>query len=207
MKLQVAIDRVPLERASDLVQQLNQADILEIGTSLTKDYGLECVRQTKPYQGAAKLLVDIKTMDEGAYEFRQYFAAGADILTVMGAAAYETVAICYEEAEKHGKEVMIDLLSCDAARIERIAHFDNAIYALHFSKDQHQAVDLQEEVLRFTRRFPQVKRIALAGGLDLTSVQELMATPLEIAIVGSNIINAADPVALLHQYKEVMKRG
>lgn len=207
MKLQVAIDRVPLEHAIDLVKQLNQVDILEIGTSLTKDYGLDCVRQIMPHKGNAKLLADIKTMDEGAYEFRQYFDAGADILTVMGAAAYETVAICYEEAKKYGKEVMIDLLCCDEARIEAISHFDQAIYALHFSKDQNEAVSLSEEVARFARRFPHVKRIALAGGLDVVGLQELQKTPLEIAIVGSSIINAPDPAKTLQEYKEVLEHG
>lgn len=205
MKLQVAIDRVTLERAVGLVEQLNQADIIEIGTSLTKDYGLACVQKTSPHKGSAKLLVDIKTMDEAAYEFRQYFEAGADILTVMGAAAYETVKICYDEAEKYGKEVMIDLLECDEQRIETIAHFENAIYALHFSKDQDKQVSVVEEVQRFAQCFPQVKRIALAGGLDLTSLKELQSTSLEIAIVDSSIVSHANPGAVLQQYKEVLE--
>ncbi|NSA02826.1 3-keto-L-gulonate-6-phosphate decarboxylase [Clostridium beijerinckii] len=41
MKLQVAIDRVSLEKAENLVKTFDGlADIIEIGTSLIKDYGL-----------------------------------------------------------------------------------------------------------------------------------------------------------------------
>ena len=40
MKLQVAIDRVSLEKAENLIEILGGlADIIEVGTSLVKDYG------------------------------------------------------------------------------------------------------------------------------------------------------------------------
>lgn len=204
MRLQVAIDRVPLARAKELVQELNQADIIEIGTSLSKDYGLQCVTETKAFKGTAKLLVDIKTIDEAAYEFTKYFEAGADILTVMGAGAYETVEICYQVAEKFGKEVLIDLLECDEERIERIAHFENAIYAMHFSKDSNQKVSVVDEVKHFVARFPHIKRIALAGGLNLETMAALKETPLEIAIVGSAIVGKEAPQKELEKYLEVL---
>ena len=41
MKLQVAIDRVPFDKAENLVKVIDGlADVIEIGTSLIKDYGL-----------------------------------------------------------------------------------------------------------------------------------------------------------------------
>ena len=45
MKLQVAIDRVPVEQAVRIIQAIDgQADIIEIGTSLTKEFGLRALR-------------------------------------------------------------------------------------------------------------------------------------------------------------------
>ena len=42
MKLQVAIDRVSIEKAIDIIREVEEyADIVEIGTSLVKDFGLE----------------------------------------------------------------------------------------------------------------------------------------------------------------------
>ena len=41
MKLQVAIDRTDLETAEAMIEEIKEsADIIEIGTSLIKDYGL-----------------------------------------------------------------------------------------------------------------------------------------------------------------------
>ena len=41
MKLQVAIDRVSLDQAKEVVKKLDGVvDIIELGTSLVKDYGL-----------------------------------------------------------------------------------------------------------------------------------------------------------------------
>lgn len=205
MKLQVAIDRVPLEQAKTLVTALNEADIIEIGTSLSKDYGLDCIRQTKELKKTSQILVDIKTIDEGEYEFRQYFEAGADILTVMGASAPETIAICYKVAQEYQKEIFIDLLECSDERIEAIAHYEKAIYGMHFAKDSQKEISVVEEVNRFTKHFPQIKRIALAGSLNLEKVRALQATPLEIAIVGSAIVNQSDPKSELQKYLEVTK--
>ncbi|MHC5248595.1 orotidine 5'-phosphate decarboxylase / HUMPS family protein [Enterococcus sp. LJL90] len=205
MKIQVAIDRVTLSEACLLVNQLQAADIIELGTSLGKDYGLLSVTETKKIAGSAKILADIKTIDEGEYEFRQYFAAGADILTVMGASALETLEICYQVAEELGKEMMIDLLECSVEKIAQIAHFEKAIYSLHFAKDSQKPVSVVEEVQNFKARFPQIKRTALAGSLTLEKVAELKDSGLEIAIVGSSIVKSPEPQKELVKFKEVLK--
>lgn len=205
MKLQVAIDRVSLTQAKQLIKEINGADIIEIGTSLSKDYGLDCIKQTKNLKKNSKLLIDIKTIDEGEYEFRQYFEAGADILTVMGAAAPETIEICCKVAEEYHKEVMIDLLECSKERITQISHYKNAIYAMHFAKDSNKEVSVMEEVQRFNEIFPKIKRIALAGGLDYEKTKALSKTNLEIAIVGSSISKSENPKEEVAKYLEAIQ--
>lgn len=205
MKIQVAIDRVPLARAKELTETLNAADIVEIGTSLTKDYGLACVRELLPYKGAAKLLADIKTIDEGAYEFRQYFEAGADILTVMGASAVATLDSCYEVTQEYGREMLIDLLECSDEKIAKISHYPNAIYSLHFSSDAGGEHDVVAELQRFTQKFPTIQRLALAGGLTEASLKDLKATPLEIGIIGGAVTKADDPEMALKRIIEVIR--
>lgn len=205
MKLQVAINRVSLTQAKQLIEEINKADIIEIGTSLSKDYGLDCIRQTKDLKKEAQLLVDIKTIDEGEYEFRQYFEAGADILTVMGASAPETIEICCKVAEEYDKEVLIDLLECSEEKIDSIAHHERAIYGMHFAKDSNKEVSVVEEVLHFSKKFPQIKRIALAGSLDFAKVRALTKTNLEVAIVGSSIIKSKSPRKEVSNYLEAIR--
>ena len=65
MKLQVAIDRVSIERAIDIIREVEEyTDIVEIGTSLIKDFGLESVRRIKKEFPTKIILADIKTIDE-----------------------------------------------------------------------------------------------------------------------------------------------
>ena len=62
MKLQTAIDRVNLSQAEELVKLFaGKTDIIELGTSLVKDYGLFALKKLNQYKKDSLLLVDIKT--------------------------------------------------------------------------------------------------------------------------------------------------
>ena len=207
MKLQVAIDRVPLADAVALAQQLDgKVAIIEMGTSLVKDEGLAGFRAMRAAIHTSQLLIDLKTIDEGGYEFKQGFAAGADILTVMGAASLATLKTTAAAADAAKKEMMIDLMEIDAAKQKTISIFPNAIYALHHSTDRQDHLDPTATVADFHAAFPQLKRLAIAGGIDLAGATALAAQGLtEIAIVGSAITKAADPVATAQQFMEAIK--
>ena len=102
MRLQAAIDRVSVERAAEIIElKAGYADIIEVGTSLIKDYGLEgSVRVLRDRFPEQCILADIKTCDEGAYEFRKRYEAGADIPTVMGFSSIPTIKACRSKAER-----------------------------------------------------------------------------------------------------------
>lgn len=208
MKLQAAIDRVSLGEAARLAYNLNgKVDIVEMGTSLVKDYGNLAITELRNVLTETELLVDIKTIDEGAYEFKQGYHFGGDILTVMGAASYDTIKVCYEVAQAEGKTMMIDLLEVDDEKIAKLVEFDQAIFALHHSIDRKDKLDAVVSVADFHQKFPQVKRMAIAGGIDLEQTQKLAEQDLiEIVIVGSKITKSLDPVQTAEEFmKELQK--
>lgn len=204
MKLQTAIDRVSLEEACHLAKQLDgRTDIVEMGTSLVKDYGNVAIENLRRVLQKSELLVDSKTMDEGAYEFNQGFKFGADILTVMGAASYDTLQACYEVSQKQQKTMLIDLLEVSDEKIQQILDFPHAIYALHHSIDKKEKQNAVASVATFHQKFPQVKRLAIAGGIDLDQTTALAKQGLvEIVVVGSKITKASSPETAV---KEFMK--
>ena len=161
-----------------------EADIIEIGTSLTKEYGLRalapvCERLAARPAGEtgrkAVLLGDIKTCDEGKYEFDLGFDCGFAYLTVMGSSSLGTLEVCAASAADHGGEMMIDLLECDESRIELISGFPDAVYCLHTSVDS-----------------------GAAGGIKPDQLAGLAAEGVEIAIMGSAITKAGDIAAACH---------
>ncbi|WP_313466845.1 orotidine 5'-phosphate decarboxylase / HUMPS family protein [Carnobacterium sp.] len=206
MKLQTAIDRVSLEDAIRLAQVLNgKTDILEMGTSLVKDYGNLAIEKIRQVLTESELLVDIKTIDEGAYEFQQGYFYGGDILTVMGAASYDTLKACYEVSQEKGKTMLIDLLEVNNAKIEQILEFEEAIFCLHHSIDRKDKLDATASVAEFRKNFPQVKRIAIAGGIDLEQAKELAEQGLtEIVIVGSKITKSQEPAKAVETFMEAI---
>jgi 3-hexulose-6-phosphate synthase len=207
MKLQVAIDRVSLEKAENLIKIFDGlADVIEVGTSLVKDYGLLKLKELTSKKMKSQILGDIKTSDEGAYEFKQGFRQGFDILTVMGSASLETIEKCYEVSEESNGTMMIDLLECSDEKIKEISNFKNAIYCIHASIDREKLINPGKTVKEFKEKFPEVNRIAVAGGITLDSIPELNKYNIELVIVGSAITSADNPIETAKQFKEAIER-
>jgi len=200
MKLQVAIDRIALEEAVGLARALNgHVDIIEIGTSLIKDYGNVAIEKIKEVVTGSQILVDSKTIDEGTYEFNQAFKYGADIVTVMGAASYETLLACYEVTQQQGSTMMIDLLNLDPTYIASITDFPQAIYLLQ----SNQAVS---EIMDFKQLYGHIQHLAIAGGVDYNATQALAAQGIvETVVVGSKITNSESPIDTAKKFMEVLK--
>lgn len=207
MKLQVAIDRVSLGYAVNLAEKLDSyVDIVEFGTSIVKDYGLIEIGHHRPAFKHAELLLDLKTFDEGPYEFEKGFDAQADILTVMGAAGADTLAGVHKVAQDRGGDLFIDLMETGNDKIAQISGFTDAIYGIHHSHDAVAGFDAVATVADFHERFPAVKRISVAGGIDLPTAKRLAKQGIaESVIVGSKIIKTADPVAAAKKFMEVIK--
>ncbi|MBU6136593.1 orotidine 5'-phosphate decarboxylase / HUMPS family protein [Clostridium tertium] len=203
MKVQVAIDRVELDKAIALVEKFNGvADIIEIGTSLIKDYGLLNLKKLHLKATNSLILGDIKTNDEGTYEFTMGYNQGFDILTVMGSSSLETLQKCYDVSKEYNKKMMIDLLECSYEKIKEISRFDEAIYCLHTSVDKSNSNNIIYELREFKLKFPLIKNIAIAGGINLEVIKKLKNEDINIVVIGSSITAAKDPMKVLNEIKE-----
>jgi 3-hexulose-6-phosphate synthase len=198
MQLQIALDRLPLGDAVRLATSLQQyADVIEVGTSLIKEFGIESVKRMRQALPQAQILADIKTNDEARYEFELYFAVGADIATVMGTAPNATIKTCLDVARERGKQVMIDLLETSAERQQELLVYREAIFGVHVSKDVQEASGAG--AVPIVSRIPSwaaERKVAIAGGIGLNDIAALgERLPTLTVVVGSAITGAADPVA------------
>ncbi|MGW7926447.1 orotidine 5'-phosphate decarboxylase / HUMPS family protein [Staphylococcus xylosus] len=207
MKLQIALDRIPLDEAINLASILNgSVDIIEIGTSLIKDYGNLAIEKISAVTSESQVLVDSKTIDEGAYEFKQAFEHGADIVTVMGAASYQTLAASYEVTHQYGGTMVIDLLNLNDKQITEIDDFSKAIYLLHHSVDANEQVMATNEISSFKKSHANIERIAIAGGIDYETTKVLAEQGIiEIVVVGSKLSKSENVKKDVEKFMEVLK--
>lgn len=205
MLIQLAVDRMTMKDALRIAGEVgDRINILEMGTSYIKDYGLTSVAEIKKAFPELTILADTKTCDEGEYEFRKAFEAGADIATVMGNAAYRTVETCCETAERYRRRTMIDLLECPEERIRKLTVFKNAIFCIHLSKDSGRTFgqNALPGILHDTGL-----KTAAAGGILLEHLPALIRSGISIAIVGSAITGAADIRREAAEFAQAASRG
>jgi 3-hexulose-6-phosphate synthase len=208
MQLQVALDRLALEDAIRLAKSVAPyADYIEVGTSLTKEFGVESVKRMRQALPDARILADIKTNDEARYEFELYYAAGADIATVMGSAPDATIKTCLDVARERNRQVMIDLLETSDERQRALLAFREAIFGVHISKDVQEAGGQTVPIASRLPDWAVGRKVAIAGGIGLADIPALgERLPGLIVIVGSAISGAADPAAAARSFSEALAR-
>ncbi|MGP8110402.1 MAG: orotidine 5'-phosphate decarboxylase / HUMPS family protein, partial [Thermoplasmata archaeon] len=110
--LQVALDFENLSRALVAAREAVEggADWVEAGTPLIKSEGLDAVRQLKKAVPGHRIVADMKIMDTGAFEVEIAAKAGADLVTVLGAADDDTIADAVRGGRLYGAEVVVDLI-------------------------------------------------------------------------------------------------
>ena len=105
------MDVLTTEAALELAAQVAPyVDIIELGTPLIKAEGLRAVTAIKAAHPDKIVFADLKTMDAGELEADIAFAAGADLVTVLGTAGNSTIIGAVAAATKHGKGIVVDLI-------------------------------------------------------------------------------------------------
>ncbi|MEM1505113.1 3-hexulose-6-phosphate synthase [Domibacillus sp. 8LH] len=198
MNIQLALDRMTIEEAIGMAAAAEEyVDWLEVGTSLIKEFGMDSVRAMKKAFPNKVIVADMKTNDNAQYECRLCFEAGADIATVMGTSPLVTIEACIAEAEKRGKQMMIDLLHTTPAQREILSRY-NAILCLHTSKDEQELGTKQNSE---TGLQAGLKR-AVAGGITLESLPVYKKMNPLVFIIGSAITKAEDPARAAAAFKQ-----
>ncbi len=205
MKLQVAVDRVSIERAIDIIREVEEyADIVEIGTSLIKDFGLESIRRIKSEFPKKKILADIKTVDEAEYEFEAVYKAGADIATVLGGASLETIRVCKSVANNYSKDYLIDLIEVSREKQDSLKEFSDGIICVHLPSD-NKSECINELIDSTIDNLEGFTRLAVAGGVSKESIKLIKESNFEIVIVGGAITKSENIKETAKTFKELME--
>ncbi|HTT15535.1 MAG TPA: 3-hexulose-6-phosphate synthase [Thermoplasmata archaeon] len=188
--LQVALDFENLSRALPAAREAVEggADWVEAGTPLIKSEGLDAVRELKKAFPDRRIVADMKVMDTGAFEVEIAAKAGADLVTILGAADDDTIADGVRGGELYGAEVMVDLLGVPdpVARAKRVAELGAAAVCWHVGIDMQMQAKTPFAVLGELARQSPIP-VAVAGGLNSETVAEAVRAGAQILIVGGAI--------------------
>ena len=210
MKLQLALDVLPLDRALELAGQVEQAvDRFELGTPFLLEYGMEAVRRFRARFPHKELLADTKIMDAGRLEAESAFRAGADLVTVLAVTDRATLRACVEAARALGGRVVADMMCVTdlAARVEELEALGVHGVAVHTGVDQQAQGRTPLDDLAVIRRRAQRAEVSVAGGITLATLPDYCALKPDVLIVGGAIASAPDPAAEARAISGGLKRG
>ena len=209
MKLQLALDDICFDDAIDLIGKVRDyVDIVELGTPLLIDRGMEPIRKLKALYPELEYLADAKIMDAGKIEARIAFEAGADYCTVLGVTGLRTIQGCLEEAETYGKKIFVDMICVEDAkkRVGELEAVGVTGISVHTGVDEQAAGLTPLESLKQIRACSQKSEISVAGGIKPETADAYIREGADILIVGGGIYRAADPVAAAKTLYEMVHK-
>jgi 3-hexulose-6-phosphate synthase len=194
MKLQFAMDTLSTESALELAAAAApHVDILELGTPLIKSAGLSAITAIKAAHPDKIVFADLKTMDAGELEAEIAFAAGADLVTVLGTAGDSTIAGAVKAARKHGKGIVVDLIGVKdkPSRAKEVVALGAEFVEMHAGLDEQAEEGFTFETLLRDGEASGVP-FSVAGGVNATSIGAVQRSGARIAVAGSAIYSAPD---------------
>ena len=209
MKLQITLDILELDEAMDYLEQVAPyADIVEVGTPLSLMYGVKAVQKVKEKYPELLVLDDIKLCDGGKRSSWACLSKGADLITILGISDRSTIQAGIEEAEKQGKQAVIDMIHVEnlAEKIRQVDELGAHIIGVHVGVDSQAHGENPLKALKIAKETVKQAKISVAGGLkDDSYLDEILKYKPDILVVGNGIRKAENPGETARRIRERMK--
>lgn len=209
INLQAALDVGETDALLTLAEKLRPfVDWIEAGTPWILRDGMAPVHLLKSCFPEKRIVADMKIMDGGYYEACLGFRAGADLVTVLGAASDATIAGVVTAAREYNGQVMVDLLQVQdlTGRARRAVTLGADLIGLHTAYDDHSSGRSPlEELARFAGDSP--APVVVAGGLNLDNLAHVISYCPAAVVVGSALARAADPAQAAAAMRRVLDVG
>lgn len=204
--IQMALDSLDFDATIALAATVApHVDIFEIGTPCIKHNGIKLVKALREKFPNHLLLVDLKTMDAGEYEATPFYAAGADICTVLGVSGLATCTGVIKAAKAHNAEAQIDLINVEdkVACARATAAAGAQIMGIHTGLDAQAAGHTPFADLNTIAALGLPVRISVAGGIKASTVQSVVRAGAHIIVVGAAIYGAPCPATAAKEIRDL----
>lgn len=207
MKLQLALDGTLKDSLAILEKVHPHIDIAEIGTPLIYREGIHAARQIKQLYPDLSVLADLKIMDAGREEADIAFTAGSEYVTVLAVTQNDTIRGAVTCARHHDRFVMADMMQVKSPveRAKRLLDMGVDVLCVHTAYDVQSRGNTPFAGLKTLREALPNASLAVAGGITLATLDDLLPFSPEIIIVGSGITRADDPAAAAQAIKTCLQ--
>ncbi len=188
MELQLALDLVNIPEAIEVVKEVEEyIDIVEIGTPVVINEGLRAVKEMKAAFPNLKVLADLKIMDAAGYEVMKASEAGADIITILGAAEDMSIKGAVEEAKAQGNKILVDMIGIKdiKSRAKELDELGVDYICVHTGYDLQAIGQNSFEDLMTIKNVVKNAKTAIAGGIKLDTLPEVVKLKPDLVIVGA----------------------
>jgi 3-hexulose-6-phosphate synthase len=213
-KLQVALDLIDLGKALRIADKVASfVDIIEAGTPLIKSEGIGAVKVLKDNFPEKLICADLKTADAGYLEVKMAADANADIISILADAYENTIEEALRASYDFGVEIMADLI-VSRSPIKRFKEIINLnyngkklTYALaHSGLDRQSSRRAPLSDIEAISQVPNHPKLAIAGGIQPLDIQDILAYPVSIIIVGGAITKAEDSEDVAKEFKRLIDK-
>ncbi len=206
--IQCALDYINLPEAMAMAFQVKDAvDALEIGTPLCKAEGMRAVSTIRALCPENIILADVKTPDVGGLEAQIAFDAGADWMTVMGAAPLDTLKLALKEADgRPGHEVLVELTGIKDVLAEATIWREIGVQRMVYHRGWDEGNlsrswdDLDRQAIEAL--IDMGFKLSIAGGIELDAIPFFEGLEIDVFVIGRAIRETSDPAATAGRFKE-----
>jgi len=208
MKLQVALDMTDKKKAMQICKEIaSYVDIIELGTPFIKIYGLNgLLKEFKKF--GKPILTDLKTMDTGYFEAELAFKAGADYTTVCATAYKQTIKDAIKAANDYKKKCLVDLIGVKTpiTLAKEIIKYKPDYIGIHSGIDMQQQGITPLKDLKVLSRVIDSRKLAVAGGINLDTIESVARYKPGIVIVGGALTHSKEPRAVAKEMKKILRK-
>lgn len=211
--LQVALDLTSEKEVSEIIEKLpgQERILLEAGTPLIKNCGIEIVEKIRKLRQEAFIIADLKTLDVGRMEVKMAADATADAVCIAGLGPNESVEKSIQEAQRQGIYSIVDFMNVSTIEEKlKSLKYKPDIALLHRNVDVETAArergekEAESKWGNISSIKKMVKLVSVAGGITPQSCGEALSKGADIIVVGRYIIKSHDPYHATRDFLEKM---
>lgn len=191
--LQIALDSQSLSEALETVREVGDiVDILEIGTVLCLQDGMEPVRAIRALYPEKTILADTKCADAGKTVAKNCKYAGADWMTVICCATIPTMKAASQAIDQLQVELYGDWTFDQAEEWKNIG-IEQVVY--HQSRDALLSGQTwgEKDLEKIKKLIDMGFKVSVTGGLDVETLDIFKGIDVYTFIAGRGIAKASDP--------------